>query len=62
MIAQPHTKEPTYAERMEAAYMAGRAAKRDGKPLARCPHKPDTPAHDEWVTGWREAEVAEALS
>ena len=57
-MLQPFTTEPTYEERMAAAYEAGRAARRNGLPLGRCPHRRGTPAEGEWTVGWHDASPA----
>ena len=57
-MLQPFTTEPTWDERMAAAYEAGRAARHDGLPLEHCPHRPGTPAEAEWTTGWHDASTA----
>jgi hypothetical protein len=61
-MLQPHTTEPTYAERMEAAYQAGCAAKRSGLPISRCPHQRGTPAWAEWTVGWNAIEIVQAAT
>jgi len=57
MTLQPHTTEPTFEDRMAAAYKAGAKAKRQGLPQSHCPHTAGTPAWAEWSDGWTEAVV-----
>lgn len=54
-MRQPNTTEPTFEERMGAAYEAGRTARTDGAPLTASPFTPGTPADTEWRAGWYEA-------
>jgi len=54
MIRQPNTNEPTFEERMGAAYEAGRKARTDGLPLTSSPFTSGTPADTEWRTGWHD--------
>jgi ribosome modulation factor len=60
-MRQPFSTEPTFEERMGAAYEAGRQARIDGLPISRCPFTPGTPADVEWRTGWHEACAARGI-
>lgn len=57
-MQQPFTTEPTWEERMAAAWEAGRSARRSGAPLERCPHRRGTPAEKEWTARWHDASPA----
>ena len=61
MMHQPFSAEPTFEERMGAAYEAGRQARADGLPLGRCPFTLGTPAEVEWRTGWHDAGAARSI-
>lgn len=52
----------TLADRLLAAYQAGRAARRLRKITPVCPFTEGTPAHDEWMRGYqREASRLDAV-
>jgi hypothetical protein len=44
--------EPTYDDRMHAAYMNGKRARLKKNPVE-CPHEEGTPAHKEWQRGFK---------
>jgi hypothetical protein len=61
-MRQPFTSEPTFEERMGAAYDAGRKARADGLPLSRSPFSPGTLADTEWRNCWHEARAGDDVS
>jgi len=52
-MRRPFTSDPTFEERMAAAYEAGREAREDGLPPSPSHHA--RPADIEWRNGWHEA-------